>query len=214
MIDWISSHSSILKFFLSIATLAVWAFYGQILYLNYRRRTRPRVLINKGVGHLDLSSPCLICNMGNEPIYMLCLIAELETSVGTFSVGTTNYRVQSSKKETEESIKTGTRQGPIKNGRCLEVTNFRELIERAAAKGDIAVENGVPQDKRITVKSLRLTVIAIYASEDKPFGIQRTFELDCSQRQHPHLTPMKNDSRVLTSRKDRQQVTEWLRQYS
>lgn len=212
MFEWISQHSSTLQVFTSLGTLAIWLFYAQLLYSNYRRDTRPRVLINKGVSKDDLDSPCLICNMSKEPIFIQCLVVELETSEGVFYAPATD---SDEGLDENENRTTGdrTRQGPLHGGSCIEVKNFRELIERAAAAGNITVSHGLPQDRDIEFLSLRLTVISIYGPEDHPFGAARSFSLDCSNVECPEIQPMSLDTERMTSKKDKEQVSKWLWEY-
>ena len=46
MIDWIEQHSTLLQTAVSLATLLVWIFYAQLLFQNYRRVRRPKIVIN------------------------------------------------------------------------------------------------------------------------------------------------------------------------
>ena len=210
MFEWISAHSTVLQISLGLPTLGVWYFYGHILKATYDRKRRPRVLINKGLGTLHLDSPCLICNMGSDSIYVLCLIAELETSEGTFAAQVTHYELE----EAGQTSRFSTRQQPIDSGQCMKVRHFRELVTRAAEAGNIAVKAGLPQDEDVLFRSLSVTAICMYSSEDQPFGTMRGFDLDCSKKSTPRLIPVESDARKLVSRKDRRKVEGWLRRYA
>lgn len=213
MIDWLNQNSGVLQVITSVCTLAIWLFYAQLLYTTYRRDTRPRLLINKGVGKDDLDSPCLICNMSKEPIFIQCLVVELETSEGVFCTTATDPDESLDDDENRKPVRERTRQGPLHSGACIEVKSFRELIERAAVAGGVQVDNGLPRDREVNFLSLRLTIISIYGPEDHPFGAARTFSLDCSDVQCPQIQPMSLDTERLTSRKDKRQVEQWLWEY-
>ncbi|BES73650.1 hypothetical protein RE428_46680 [Marinobacter nanhaiticus D15-8W] len=215
MFEWISQHSSTLQVFTSLGTLFIWLFYAQLLYSNYKRDTRPRVLINKGVGGDDLDSPCLICNMSKEPIFLQCLVVELETSEGVFYAPATDSDEGLDKEENRSSLGDRTRQGPLHGGSCIEVKNFRQLINRAAAAGNLSVGSGLPQDRDVEFLTLRLTVISIYGPEDHPFGAARSFSLDWTNEDRDELKiqPMSLDTERLTSKKDKEQVSKWLWEY-
>ncbi|BES69354.1 hypothetical protein RE428_03720 [Marinobacter nanhaiticus D15-8W] len=210
MFEWISNYSTALQITLGILTLGVWYFYGHILKASYDRKRRPRVLINKGLGTLHLDSPCLICNMSSDSIYVLCLIAELETSEGTFTAQVTHYEME----EGGQTSRLSTRQQPIDSGQCMRIRHFRELVTRAAEAGNIAVQDGLPQDDGVVFRSLAVTAICMYSSEDQPFGTERGFDLDCSRKSTPRLIPVESDAKRLVSRKDRKKVATWLRRYT
>lgn len=210
MFDWIGDNSTVLQLSLGVLTLAVWYFYGHILKATYDRKRRPRVLINKGLGTLHLDSPCLICNMSSDSIYVLCLIAELETSEGTFSAQVTHYEME----EGGRTSRFSTRQQPLDSGQCMRIRHFRELVTRAAEAGNVAVEDGLPQDDGVVFRSLAVTAICMYSSEDQPFGTMRSFDLDCSKKSTPRLIPVESDTKRLVSRKDRKKVEAWLRRYT
>lgn len=209
MLDWISNHSSVLQVFTSACTLAIWFFYAQLLYSSYRRNIRPRVLINKGVSIEDLDSPCLICNMSKEPIFIQCLVVELETSEGVYTSAATDSD-EGIIKEKGAGSGGKTRQGPLQEGACIDVSTFRELIRRAAEVGGIEVNDGCPTDPQIEFLSVRLTVVSIYGPEDHPFGAARSFSIDLSDNCNVRIQPMSLDTERLTSKKDRKQIREWL----
>jgi len=80
MLQWLSENKDWISTLTSIITLLVWLFYAQLLYSGFRRQRQPRVLINRGVGREGLNSPCLICNMSEEAIYVYFILVVLETS--------------------------------------------------------------------------------------------------------------------------------------
>lgn len=212
MMEWISQNSGTLQFFTNLGTLFVWLFYAQLLYNNYRRDTRARILINKGVSDDDLDSPCLICNMSKEPVFIQGLIVELETSEGTFTKPATDSGERLDSEGGIKGLGERTRQGPLNSGACITVKDFRQLINRGAGAGDLSVGSGVPQDEGVEFYALCLTIISFYAAEDRPFGVCRRFSLDYSDAEHPRITPTWVDTKRLTSRKDKKQVEKWLRE--
>lgn len=54
MPEWLSDNKEWIAPATSIGTLLVWVFYAQLLYSGYSRQTRPRLLINKGVGEAGI----------------------------------------------------------------------------------------------------------------------------------------------------------------
>lgn len=210
MLEWLSDNSSLLAAIANLGMLAVWIFYAQLLYNGYRRERRPRILINKGVAAADLDAPCLICNMSKEPVFVQGIFVDVATSAGTYSAPATDAD-EGEVDQAERRLGLRTRQGPLRTGDCLEIHRFRELLQKAAGMGGVKLIDGRPQDPEIVLQSLTVTVVSIYGPEDEPFGVSRTFELNCDDPGRVRVIPHALDTTLLNSRREKKRAKEMLR---
>jgi hypothetical protein len=209
MLEWLSANKEWIAPATSIGTLLVWLFYAQLLYSGYSRQTRPRLLINKGVGDEGLDSPCLICNMSQEAIFIYFILVYLENSEDPVLVPVTDCE---DKATTDDSSPLGsrTRQGPLQSGKCLELLSFRIILERAAAHAGIELENGRPVDPDIELGAMEFHVVCIYGSDDSPFGAVRKFNLRLDDPERPSVTPATVDTQRKTSWRYKRKIQRWL----
>jgi hypothetical protein len=211
MLDWIRENSNMLSVIASFGTLLVWIFYAQLLFSGFKRQRRPRVLINKGVGFRDLDSPCLICNMSQEAIFLQFIMVRLKTNRGTFMVPATDSEEGAIDEGKEHEA---SRQGPLASGDFMKMKSFGLAVAKAAKQGDIQTTRGLPKDPDIRFYSVELTVIYIYGPDDQPVGAQRTFEFRYDEDSGlTTLHPTSIDSNRLTALHHRRQLRKWLHQY-
>ncbi|SFR43945.1 hypothetical protein SAMN05216203_0331 [Marinobacter daqiaonensis] len=215
MFEWISNNYTAVAGLTSIGTLFVWIFYAQLLYSGYKRQRRPRILINKGVGDEYIDSPCLICNMSQEPVFIYFLVAQLKTSEGTHTTPLMD-RLGDELPESDETlgVRSKTRQGPLGSGEFLEVISFRRMIERIMSSANLDIKEGAPLASGLQLHWLEIHVVCIYGSEDKAFGAVRRFTIDTPEdRQRISLYPDTLDTRIKKSKRYRRQIDSWLRKY-
>lgn len=212
MLEWLSDNKEWIAPATSIGTLLVWVFYAQLLYSGYSRQTRPRLLINKGVGEDGLDSPCMICNMSQEAIYIYFIMVYLENSENPLLVPVTDCEERSLSDESS-SLFSRTRQGPLGSGRCLELVSFRIILERAAHEAGIELERGRPVDPGVELGSVEFHVVCIYGSDDYPFGAVRKFNLELNDTETPSITPATIDTQRKTSWWYKRKIRRWLQLY-
>lgn len=212
MLEWLSANEQWISPATSIGTLLVWMFYAQLLYSGYSRQTRPRLLINRGVGEEGLDSPCLICNMSREAIYVYFIMVRLETSDHSEFVPVTDcdHRPGS---ELPERLSARTRQGPLDPGHCLELFSFRTTLERAARFAGIELHNGLPADPDLELRALEYHVICIYGSDDSPFGAVRRFNVKKGDNGQLSLVAARTDTQRKTSWLYKRKIHQWLQQH-
>jgi len=213
LLQWLSENRDWISTLTSISTLLVWLFYAQLLYSGFRRQRQPRVLINRGVGREGLNSPCLICNMSEEAIYVYFILVVLETSDQPILVPITDCEVNTMGEDTS-MLSARTRQGPIQSGKHLELLSFRLLLERAASKGGIELKNGKPVNTDTELRALEFHVVCMYGSDRQPFGAVRRFEFRTSESGDISLVPDSIDTTHRTSAGYRRQIRRWLKRYS
>lgn len=213
MLEWLSANKDWITTLTNIGTLLVWLFYAQLLYSGYRRQRRPRILINRGVGGEGLDSPCLICNMSEEAVYVYFILVILETSEEPILAPVTDCEVDAMGNDTS-ALSARTRQGPVESGKFLELLSYRLLLERAASVGGIELKDAKPVDTDIELRALEFHVVCIYGSDNQPFGAVRRFELRTSDSGEVSLVPDSIDTTHRTSRQYRRQIREWLERFS
>lgn len=213
MAQWLSDNRDWITALTNIGTLFVWVFYAQLLYGGYRRQRRPRILVNKGVGGEGLDSPCLICNMSAEAVYVYFILMILETSEESILVPVTDSEADAIGKDASP-VSARTRQGPLRSGSYIELMSYQLLLERAAREGGIELKNGKPVNTDIELRAMELHVICIYGSDDNPFGVVRRFRLIEEDDGGMSLKPDSLDTTHKSSRRYRRQIRRWLEQYS
>lgn len=213
MLEWISQNSDLVNALTGIGTLLIWLFYAQLLYMGFSRQRRPRMLINKGVGSEYIDSPCLVCNMSQEVVYIFFVVVQLKTSKGLITAPMTDisYRPAGTDKP---GLRERTRQGPLESGHCLEFDSFRTMIATIAEREGIETDAGYPCDPDIQLEWLEIHVICIYSAEDKTFGAVRRFQIDADHKaRQVQLLPTALDTARRTSWRYRRRIKRWLREY-
>lgn len=215
MLEFLSENYTIVASITNIGTLLVWIFYAQLLYNSYRRQRLPRVLINKGVGEEYIDSPCLICNMSQEPVFVYFMVVKLKTSEGIYTTPMTD-REGDELPESEGEIALGsrTRQGPLHSGECLEFVSFRQMIRRLLNSAELDLKDGLPSAAGLRLHWLEVHVICIYGPEQKPFGAVRRFTIEPpGEGQLIRLYPDTLDTENKRSFRYRRQINDWLKTY-
>ena len=218
MFDWISQNKDVLNVLIGLATLMVWVVYAQLLYNGYKRRRRPRIVINRG-RHKGVDALCLISNMSAESIFIQHIVARLETDKGTYVQDVTeleqNYQEGDEEREQQStgdtpSLSDSTRQGPLGSGEFVHIGAFNSVIERIAHCENLRLDQhrddrAESEKGTVCLRSLTIQLVAIYGSDDYPIGVERRFlirDLDEGRL----LVPATWDSKRLTSRRHRKQV--------
>ncbi|OHY97951.1 hypothetical protein [Salinicola sp. MIT1003] len=218
--EWLSEHSKAISAITSILTLFVWFFYAQILYRNFARTRRPRIIINRGHGN-DLTSLCLISNMSSEPIFLEHIIVTLHTSKGSLTNDMIDCEADhqqdgpdtegSSEAEHEERRQgMQSSQGPMLSGSYSHVGTFEAILKRLCSVHGVALERNRPTDDTV-FHFLDIRVVAIYGSEDHPIGAERRFRLHMKEGDACTLVPVSLATKRYANRLQRWRVRQWIR---
>lgn len=206
MMEWISNHSSFLQFMTSLATLAVWIFYAQLLLSSHLRQRRPKVVINQVMG-LSTHGRCLVSNMSAEGVHIetvqvwlhdrdgvrRCTVSDLETDVNG---------------NRPTSLSEGTLQGPLPSNAHIDAGEIGALVERARRS---EIENGrntLCEDDESSY-ALEILVLYIYGSSAGIMGAKRTFIFDDNGLARPALV----ETRQLRGYRDRKKMARIYRSY-
>ncbi|MEX1215667.1 hypothetical protein [Saccharospirillum sp.] len=215
MLEFLTENYTVVASVTNIGTLLVWIFYAQLLYSSYRRQRLPRVLINKGVGDEYVDSPCLICNMSQEAVFVYFMIVKLKTSDGIYEAPMTDREGDElPESEGEITLRNRTRQGPLNSGECLEFVSFRRMIKRLLDSAELDINDGSPSAAGIQLHWLEVHVVSIYGPEHKPFGAVRRFSIEAPEEgQQVRLYPDTLDTENRRSFRYRRQINDWLKRY-
>lgn len=224
---WLSQYSAAVSALVSVATVFVWLFYAQILYRNYARVRRPRVIINRGGGS-GLAAHCLISNMSSEPIFVSHVIAILRTAKGEFAANVIDRTLAErppAARETRRPLHDSSacagassgkehnlanRQGPMNPGEYYPVGTFEQII--AAIGHDRGVNFDPPARAALMdFKELEIRLVAIYGSEDDAIGASRTFTFVTDTEARCCLKPLRIDTHRYANRLQRRRVARWIR---
>ena len=172
MLDWIKEHHEVLSVLVNTGMLVVWIAYLHLFLRNFKRQTRPKILINVGAGR-NLDGRCLISNMSSEAIYIESLIASVETTEGRWVCPVTDAQELAEKQD--QNLRSMTVQGPLKQGEMMDVGSFRDLIHRVVKQSECPVptEDELPE----SLTALEIQAIADFGPDDLLVGAKRRFEL-------------------------------------
>ncbi|WP_043525816.1 hypothetical protein [Litchfieldella xinjiangensis] len=211
---WISNNSDSISAIASVLTLFVWVFYAQLLYANYSRQRRARIIINRGSGK-HIHSLCLISNMSAESIYVQHIVAVLETEDETMPLDISDFQQSEHDSQAPESetVSYSTHQGPLGSGDYLHVGTFSDLVLRVAQSRGIEMDGYHPKGDN-TFVALEIRLIGVYGPEDAPIGARRRFLLNSSGRDDYAIMPDSLDTERMDSMRQRRLVKKWMRELS
>jgi hypothetical protein len=154
----------------NILMAVIWIVYLQILFIQYRRTTRPFMLIHHAHEN-DIDALCLFVNMSKEAIHVQSVIANIHTEEGSISRQITDYNHIP---QNDQEVQIRLRQGPIKPGSYLVLGSFKNIIMDPVlyAKG-IDAEN----TERVLskTKSLEICVAVVHGQSTHHIGARRQF---------------------------------------
>lgn len=207
MWDWLSNNSEVVSLLVNVGLLLVWLSYLQLFLYGFKRRRRCKILVNIG-GGTRLSSRCLVCNMSEEPVYVLSIVATVTTAQGSRRGTVTDYEMEDEAQPTEAG--QVTRQGPLRQGDCRDIGSMGQLVESARhTYGDWESPDKLDHDR--WPREVKLTVVAIYGPEDLPVAAERSFKLTREDGQQ--VTPITIDTQQIRGRRARKRLYDHLSEY-
>lgn len=205
MLSWIEEYQGPLSVLINAGMLAIWMLYAQLLLRDYRRKLRPKILINQSLG-TALKSHCLICNMSEQSFYVSLVIAELKTEDKTYRCSVTDLEITQ-----DDKNKSTTVQGPLKGGAYRDMGEFNNILQRIIG---VTGEKQTQDHKLIDqAQTLKLFVIGLYGAEDQPVGASRTFRFGKDDNDNWCLNPTDIHTENLTGRRNQKEINRWLENY-
>lgn len=203
MSEWIASNNQVISVLANVGMLIVWVAYLQIFVGSYRRQRRPKILVNHGAGS-GLGARCLVSNMSADPIYVLSVIATIDTLDGRWTCPITDLQ-DSDEVEALPDLSLATRQGPLQPGQVMDIGPFRTLMEHVVRHGPPRQQAAdLDIDGKIT--AFEVTIAAVYGSEDLLAGASRRFDL-VRQDDELRLRSHSVDTKQIRSRRERKKIS-------
>ncbi len=165
---WLVEHAQVVSAAASVGTLCIWSIYLTIFWRGYRRQLKPKLVINRGEGN-GLDAHCLLTNMSQQAIH----IQGVEVSIDFADRTSSSYITDA------EDIRAAgnphgwqrlTRQGPLASGAMMDMGTFESILNYALRQSDQHLGTEA-------IQRCRITVLAIYGSEDLLVGATRQFDL-------------------------------------
>jgi hypothetical protein len=200
MWQWLLDNHGAVSAIASILTLFVWGLYFQLLYNNYRRLRRPKILINRGAGQ-TVQARCIVANMSAESIYVEAVLVSFDpdrrdTEPTVCSLSDLDMPVP-----TEKDPRRTWLQGPLQSGELIDIGSYQSLIDKAVSGKDAdATRHGA-----LPLHAIAVTVVASYLSEDRLVAAERVFDLE-RRDAAVRLRPRSFAARQIRSRADRASI--------
>lgn len=166
LLGWIEANVAPLRLAMGATTVVVWIAYLQLLLASLRRQRRTQIMINRGVG-VGLDARCLIANLGHEPLYVMEMIARIETDEGAHEAVVTD-RADLNDEELNDPSEAA-HQGPVKSGEGYDAGSFGEHVRK------VRRIEGVPERARLS--RVELTVVAATAAKGQPVAAVRGYRV-------------------------------------
>ena len=177
----------------------VWVVYFQLFFLQYKRGNRAYLVIHHAQNESP-DAPCLLVNMGQEPVHLQCVQAVTKNEKGEETLFTvTKYdRVTADDRNIQESL----RQGPIQPGGYLVLGSFRDIILGHRSEDDGAGE------LLECVQEMELRAAVVHGPSKHPIGVRRRFYL--RHNGDSEIYPKNIYTEQLTRRRDKKEVRTWI----
>jgi hypothetical protein len=202
MWEWLENNNGAVSALASILTLLVWTLYFQLLYNNYRRLRRPRILINRGAGQ-TAEARCIVANMSAEAIYIeAVLISFGDESDADQPTVCSLSELDTTSSQDDVDPRRAWLQGPLQSGELIDIGSYQSLMDKAADGTGGAGEDGAGRTEAAT---LTVTVVATYLSEDGLVAAERVFDLDRDVRP-TRLKPRSTSARQIRSASARRSI--------
>ncbi len=200
MWQWLLDNNGAVSAVASILTLFVWGLYFQLLYNNYRRLRRPKILINRGAGQ-TAQARCIVANMSAEAIYVEAVLISFDPDQSSDRPTICSLSDLDTTAPTENDPRRSWLQGPLQSGELIDIGSYQSLIDKAVAGN----ETETTRHGRPPVHSLGVTVVASYLSEDRLVAAERVFDLEpCGPS--VRLCPRSFSARQIRSHADRTSI--------
>lgn len=199
MLQWITDNTDLLDLVASWAMVAIWIVYLQVFLWNFRRQTRPKIVINRAAGS-SLDASCFVSNMSSDAIYIESAVVEVECGEAKFTASVTDYEAEHDGRDT----KSKTFQGTLAPSRYASLGKFDELIRSVLKRTGNDPHSLFPPHDAIAVT---VTILADHAAESLLIGAQRKFHTVWQDNQLK-LVANEAGTRQIRSRRERRRLYE------
>lgn len=206
MLEWLTKWSDVVNAVINLGMLIVWITYLQVFWRNYRRQTRPQIIITRAVGS-NLNAACFIGNMSAQSIYVESVIAYVRSAGEEEAAAITDIIFKDGSTEVTDQ-RHKTHQGPLLSGQYMSIGTFQDMMEQAARSYKEREDTGSEAELEI-----ELLVIADYASDPLFIAARRTFSVVRSSSSS-EVTPKDVRTIQVTDRRSRRQLPRVLAEFN
>ncbi len=205
MLEWLALNVDLLNLAANWAMVAIWVVYLHVFLRSFRRRTLPKIVINRAAGN-NLGASCFVSNMSSEGIYVESVIIQIACRNNTFSATITD--AEASGTDQSSDPKSRTFQGTLGPSQYSSIGRFDDLIASATRR---AGQEEDPLRSASEAMTVTVTILADYASDSLLIGAERRFVAEW-QGDHWELEPVDLHTRQVRSKRQRRRLHELLRQ--
>jgi hypothetical protein len=210
--SWFTNNLSLFSTLASIATLVVWVFYAQLLYLTFRRNERPLLLIHQAQsGHVSF---CLVANLTRRPVHVVAVDLTLHTHEGhEINLRLNQYQRITNREESDFAVETVMKEGPLGSGDYLALGGFKSMLDATRTDHGRDDEARFQQNQRVAerTREVEIRVSALFSAFDNPIGAVRRFTVTTQgEAEEVRLDPVTPVTRQLSSFRQRRRLMKWL----
>lgn len=185
----LQDYTSLASVTVSAGMLLVWVVYAWLFFQEFQRRRSAVIFIHEaGGGRPD--SRCLLVNLSQEPVHVLCSLA---VSDGI------SMRLQSTTEQDKLSVVQQAKQGPLRSGDSLVLGSFEKISRELDRVGK--------RQARHKPQLIEIRVAVIHGFREWPVGARRSFRIEVDSRR---VTPNMPTTEQLRSQQQAREVRRWL----
>lgn len=185
----LQDYTSLASAALSGGMLLVWMVYAWLFFQEFQRRRSAVIFIHEAGGGRP-ESRCLLVNLSQEPVHVLCSLAVCDGS---------SMRLQNTSDQDQLSIVQQAKQGPLRAGDSLLLGSFEKISRE--------LDRIVTQRTCRKSQLVEIRVAVIHGFREWPVGARRSFRIDEDTRR---VTPDMAITEQLHSRRQAREVRRWL----
>ena len=227
---WITDNAIVVGGLASIGHVLIWGIAMQVAVSDARNLRRPAILIKHGKAR-RVEGPCLVSNMGHGVVFVEFIMARLVTDRQTLVCDITELTDEDTRQQRpssdedttdegdtdkgggEEEGELVTRMGPLNSMQYMQASRFDRILAHAARQHGLRLENDYTfKDSDETLKAIEINLIAIQATEKRPIGARRRFNLIRGKDNQLMLASERDNTHMLTSWRARRQLDRWRQQ--
>jgi hypothetical protein len=210
--SWFTNNLALFSTLASVATLVVWVFYAQLLYLTFRRNERPLLLIHQAQsGNVSF---CLVANLTRRPVHVVAVDLTLHTHEGhEINLRLNQYQRITNREESDFAVETVMKEGPLGSGDYLALGGFKSMLDATRTDHGRDDEARFQQNQRVAerTREVEIRVSALFSAFDNPIGAVRRFTVTSQgEAEEVRLDPVTPVTRQLSSFRQRRRLMKWL----
>lgn len=182
----------------NLGMVIIWVIYLQLFFIQYRRSSRPYLVVHHGQNE-SADSMCMLVNMGKEAVHVQCVQIVVQTQDDDERLLTvTRYEHVNSD---ENNLRQSLRQGPLESGDFLVLGSFRDMLSGACGdhESDLSIED---------IRTFTIRVAALHGPTSYPVGARRRFYMQHDGKSC--VFPEYIYTEQLTKRRSKREVSRWI----